>query len=272
MEIAYRYIKQLLRGAGQVMFMENALTGFLFLTGIFVGSYSCGTPAVAWGALVGLLSANIAGQVIYRNGGESGLWGFNGILVGCALPTLFEPTPGVWAAVIILSVLTVILSHRISLTAPFILMTWLAFAFRFAPAETILQPHSLPEAWLCGISEVFLVCSPWCGLLFLAGLAVGDIKAAVWCAIGSAAGMALAYIFGFPEADISAGLYGFNPALTGIAIGAVYKRNVAVTAAAIIATFFIQLGLSIFLPPFTAPFCLATWGTELLCKRLGRTA
>lgn len=250
------------------MFMDNALTGLLFLAGIFTGSYINGSPAVAWGALVGLLSANIAGQLIYHSGGESGLWGFNGILVGCALPTLFEPTAGVWTAVIILSALTVILRQWISLTAPFILMTWLAFAFRFAPAQTLLQPHSIHEAWLCGISEVFLVCSPWCGLLFLAGLAIGDVKAAAWCTIGSAAGMILAYISGCPEADISAGLYGFNPALTAIAVGAVYKRNVAVTAIAIIATFFIQLGLSIFLPPFTAPFCLATWGTEILCKRL----
>ena len=51
----------LLRGAGQVMFQGNALTGFFFLLGIFWGAYESDTPAVAWGAVVGLLSSTLAG-------------------------------------------------------------------------------------------------------------------------------------------------------------------------------------------------------------------
>lgn len=83
-------IGMLLRGAGQVMFQRNAWTGLLFLCGIFWGAYAGGHGAVAWGALLGLVAATAAGSVLRlpQRDGDDGLWGFNGILVGCAFPTL----------------------------------------------------------------------------------------------------------------------------------------------------------------------------------------
>ncbi len=77
-------VRSTLRGAGQVMFQQSAWTGLLFLAGIFWGAYECHTPAVAWGAVVGLVASTIAGMILNENfnDGIDGPWGFNGILVG----------------------------------------------------------------------------------------------------------------------------------------------------------------------------------------------
>ena len=86
--------------------------------------------------------------------------------------------------------------------------------------------------------------------------------------IGSAISLALAIMFGAPASDISAGLFGFSPVLTGIAIGCTfYKPNLrsAIWAViAIVATFFIQAGMDGMMMPFglptlTGPFCVTTW-------------
>ncbi|MDE6109844.1 MAG: urea transporter, partial [Muribaculaceae bacterium] len=79
----------MLRGAGQVMFQNNVWTGLLFIIGIFIGAYIENMPEVAWGALVGLVVSTFAGYIfgLPESDGDQGLWGFNGILVGCALPT-----------------------------------------------------------------------------------------------------------------------------------------------------------------------------------------
>ena len=48
-----KHIKTYFRSIAQVMFQGNVPCGILFLVGIFWGAYSAGTPAVAWGAVVG---------------------------------------------------------------------------------------------------------------------------------------------------------------------------------------------------------------------------
>lgn len=75
----------LLRGAGHVMFQNSAISGALFLVGIIWGSYECGMPQVAWAAIVGLIASTFGGYIIgeKKEDGKDGLWGFNGVLVGC---------------------------------------------------------------------------------------------------------------------------------------------------------------------------------------------
>lgn len=271
------------RGAGQVMFMQNAWTGLLFVAGIAAGSWLSGSPLVALGALAGLASATVGGRLLCSGSadGAAGLWGFNGILVGCALPTFFAGTACMWVALVLLSALSPlvrVLLNRVlsgagvnSLTFPFIVLVWLSFALCLDPrpdvaavAPSAVSLVGLAGAWLHGVSQVFLVCSPLCGVLFLAGLAVADRRAAVLCALGSAAGMALAFMACRPVPDILSGLYGFNPALTAIALGAVYRRKAVVVALGVVATFFVQVLMSYLLsfmgvPALTAPFCVATW-------------
>ncbi len=287
-----------LDGAGQVMFQQSPWTGLLFLAGIFWGSYECHTPAVAWGAVVGLIASTLAGYIMERGskGGTQGLWGFNGILVGCAFPTFLANTWLMWMALIFCSMLTTWVRTGMnnflapfktnSFTFPFVFLTWLfllssrildgldpvslstpALTEHFNPAlDTSFG--SLVVYWLKGVSQVFLINSWVTGIFFLVALAVCSRWAAFWAAMGSAISLACAILFKGDGADIANGLFGFSPVLTGIAIGCTFfKPNIksAVWAVlAIIATFFIQAAMDVMMEPFglptlTGPFCVATW-------------
>lgn len=287
-----------LDGAGQVMFQQSPWTSLLFLAGIFWGSYECHLPQVAWGAVVGLIASTLAGYITERgsSAGSQGLWGFNGILVGCAFPTFLTNSWQMWIALIFCSMLTtwvrtgfnkVMAPWKVnSLTFPFVMLTWIfllaARIFDAIDPVSLSDPQitahfdyaldtsfgSLVVYWLKGIAQVFLVDSWVTGIFFLVGLALCSRWAAVWAAVGSAISLAIAIIFKADAADISAGLFGFSPVLTAIAIGCTfYKPNIKSTLwaiAAIVATVFVQAGMDMFFMPFglptlTGPFCLTTW-------------
>lgn len=287
-----------LDGSGQVMFQQSPWTGLLFLAGIFWGAYESHTPAVAWGAVVGLVASTLAGYITERKspGGAQGLWGFNGILVGCAFPTFLANTPLMWAALVFCAMLTTWVRTGLnnlmapfkinSLTFPFVLMTWIfLFSSRILdgidPASLsvpALDEHfsaaidisfgSLVIYWLKGVAQVFLINSWVTGIFFLVALAVCSRWAALWAAIGSAVSLALALLFKADGADIASGLFGFSPVLTGIAIGCTFYKPTLRSAlwalVAIAATFFVQAGMDVFFEPFglptlTGPFCVTTW-------------
>ena len=291
-------VRGLLRGSGQVMFQQSAWTGLLFLAGIFWGAYNAGAPQVAWGSLLGLAASSFAGWIIgeYPEDGQDGLWGFNGILVGCAFPTFMASVPVMWVALVFCAMLTtwmrrgfnnVSVRFKInSLTFPFVFLTWI-----FLLSARVLTGMPLADAdspaliihiggqidwsieafvgyWLKGVSQVFLINNAVTGVLFLAGLAVCSIWAAAYAALGSAVALAVAVAYGADPADVTAGLFGFSPVLTGIALGCTfYKvnwRTFLWALMGIIATVFIQAGMDALmtpwgLPTLTGPFCVATW-------------
>ena len=291
-------VTSVLNGSGQVMFQQNVWTGLLFLAGIFWGSYECHTPQVAWGAVVGLIASTVAGYLTEpdKTAGKEGLWGFNGILVGCAFPTFLDNTWLMWAAMIFCAMFStwvrtglnnVMAPSKVnSLTFPFVMLTWIfLLASRImdgiAPAslsEPELTEHfnfvldtsfgSLVVYWLKGISQVFLIDSWVTGIFFLAALAVNSRWAALWAAIGSALSLAMALLFKADASDITVGLFGFSPVLTAIAIGCTFNKpnikSAVWTIVAIIATVFVQAGMDMFFQPFglptlTGPFCVTTW-------------
>lgn len=294
----FGYIRAMLRGSGQVMFQGNAWTGLLFLCGIFWGAYQEGQPAVAWGAVVGVVASTLAGYILRQpaNDGAAGLWGFNGILVGCAFPTFLGNTPLMWLALIFCSVLTVWVRTGFnnvmapwktnSFTFPFVFMSWIflyaARMLKGMPPEYMSAPEltahlstsldlsfgSLVVYWLKGVAQVFLINSWVTGIFFLVALFVSSRWAALWAAIGSALSLAVVLLYQGAGSDIANGLYGFSPVLTAIALGCTfYKpnwRSAIWALLGIIATVFIQAGMDAMMlpfgmPTFTAPFCLATW-------------
>ena len=292
------FFKLYFRGIGQVMFQGNVWTGLFFLAGIFYGAYTSGMPAVAWGAVVGTLMSTLTGYLLNypAEKGVNGLWGFNGILGGCALPTFLGNVPLMWLAVVVFSSMTtwvmVGLNHLLapykvsSFTFPFVLTTW----FILLAARTM---HGLPDAglgtpqlpghfstviatdvkslaiyWLAGISQVFLLNSWLTGLLFLIGLLISNRWAAIWAAIGSALALGIAILYQCNGSDIANGLFGFSPVLTAIALGTTFYRvnwRTAIwTLLGIFATVFIQAGMDtlfapVGIPTLTGPFCIATW-------------
>ncbi len=292
------FVRALLRGAGQVMFQNNSWTGLLFLIGIFWGGYHEGNGLVGWGALLGVAVSTLTGYLLElpEEEGAQGLWGFNGILVGCAFPTFLGNTTWMWFALALCAALTtwvrtglnrVMAPWRVnSLTFPFVCCTWIfllaARAMHGLPPVHMSTPE-LPAAfaaagsfgivdwvvgWLKGVAQVFLIDSWITGLFFLAGLAVSRLWAALWAAIGSAAGITLALVLGASGADLSAGLYGFSATLTAIALATVFYRPNLRSALwallGILVTVFLQAGMNILLAPvglatLTAPFCIVTW-------------
>lgn len=294
----FGFIGALFRGAGQVMFQNSAWTGLLFMIGIFYGAYHEGMGIVAWGAVLGLAVSTLTGYLLGlpAKDGREGLWGFNGILVGCAFPTFMGNTGWMWLALILCAALTtwvrtgfnnVMKPWKVnSFTFPFVFCTWLfllaARAMHGIPPTHMSDP-ALPEAfasgesvrflaliiyWLKGIAQVFLIDSWVTGLLFLIGLFFGSRWAALWAAIGSALALLVAILFGASGSDIANGLYGFSPVLTAIALATVfYKpsfRSAIWALLGICVTVFIQAGMNVMVSPLgiatlTAPFCIATW-------------
>lgn len=292
------FIRTMLKGAGQVMFQGNTMTGLFFLLGIFWGAIAEGRPSVMIGALVGLITSTLTGYLLNQpaNDGKEGLWGFNGILVGCAFPTFLGNTPQMWFALILCAALTTWVRTGFnnvmapwktnSFTFPFVFCTWI-----FLLASRMLQgmpPESLsaPELtqhwdahvelsletiliyWLKGISQVFLINSWVTGILFLIGLYLSNKWAALWASIGSMVSLLTVLYFHGAGNDIVNGLYGFSPVLTAIALGCTFYRPNLRTAIwallGVLVTVFVQAGMDILMLPFgiptlTAPFCIATW-------------
>ena len=96
------FIDVCLRGAGQVMFQNNPLTGLFFLVGIFWGAYSAHMISVGIGAVLGTIMGTLTAYALRapRENINMGLHGYNGILVGCALPTFFAATPLLWGYIV----------------------------------------------------------------------------------------------------------------------------------------------------------------------------
>lgn len=293
------WARALLGGVGQVMFQKKSWCGALFLAGIFVGAWQEGRIEVAWGAVVGLLAATATGALLRLepDDGAQGLWGFNGTLVGCALMSFLKPSPLSWAVVVLGAASTTWIRRGMnrvmapwkinSLTMPFVVVCWLfllaARTLNHLSLEGLAAP-GFPEAtsshitwsgggllltgWLRGIGQVFLLDSWGAGLLFLIALWISNRWSALWAAAASALSFGTALLFGAPGAALTAGLYGFSPVLTAIALGSIFYRptlrSALWTLTGIVMTLFAQAACNMALRPWglpalTAPFCLVTW-------------
>ena len=297
----FGFTKILLRGAAQVMFQSSAWCGLLFLVGIFWGAYASGTPLVAWGALLGLLISTITGFILNLpdDEGENGLWGFNGILVGCALPTFLGNNIWMWLSLVLCAALTTWVRTGMnnmmkqwkinSFTFPFVASTWV-FLLAAHAMNGLMNTHELHHAahdhmqhlhhlyytgslWdmavymMRGVSQVFLIDEWITGAFFLLGLLVSNRWAFLWAVVGSALASFTAFALGASMSHITQGLYAFSAVLTAIALGSTFYRPCWRTALwsllGIITTVFVQAAMNSMMPlgiaTLTAPFCLTTW-------------
>ena len=295
---AIHFIDVCLRGAGQVMFQNNPLTGLFFFAGIFWGAYVANMPAVAWGAVVGTVCGTLTAYALKapRENIDIGLHGYNGILVGCALPTFFAPTPLLWAYIVAGSIFSTILMMAVSrmlktwkvsaMTGPFVITTWFLMlaAYNFANIKITGLPHptisvqptdifalSAPDFWkacFTGVSQVFLINNVVTGVLFLIGLACSTVWAAVFGFVGSMLAVGTALLLGAGSSAIVAGLFQFSAVLTAIGLGTTfYKPNWEVIIFTFLGTIFtvvaqgaLNVVLSVYgIPTLTFPFVIAAW-------------
>ena len=258
-----------LRGAGQVMFQDNPLTGVLFLVAIVWGAFAAGTPAVVVGAVLALVVGTArrccSGR---REHAAPGPVRLQRVLVGAAVPTFLGDRPSMWVLLVLGAAVSTVVMLAIgnvmktwdapALTFPFVLTTWfllLAAYFRPVPSpDPCRRPRSRrpsgptpPVGVDAGVAarrlaqgraQVFLIDNWVSGVLVVIGtcgrLALGGglrwRLGASRCSSRSRSA---------PTATTSARPLGFSPVLTAIAVGCVfYCPSVRVALYALLAIVF----------------------------------
>jgi urea transporter len=295
-----RFVDVNLRGVGQVMFQDNPLSGLLFFIAIGWGSVAAGVPQVAIGGLVAVVVSTLTAHWLRvdESALRAGLYGFNAYLVGLALPTFMAPSTTMWAYVVLGAAVSVVVTLALAnvlktwsvsaLTAPFVLTAWLMLAATHAfsgldggalppvgevvpidpAAADPLRFGDFVQGILTSITQVFLKGHGPAALLLLAGLAVNSRAAAVFALAGALVAVVTAHLLGAESELVTAGLLGFNPVLTAIALGAVFYRPgarvVIYALLAAVLSVIVQGAMMAVLAPFgiptlTAAFILVTW-------------
>lgn len=282
-----------LRGVGQVIFVNNSYAGLLCLLGIFLGS-----PVQMLAALLCTAVGTAVGRLLGadREDVQNGLYGYNGCLVALAVPLFLGPGLMVWGLVLLATVLSSVLlrgmrSHGTfglpALTAPFVLCTWMAVWTMRAlvsveasgpPAGSLrnvpVHPAGLLEGWpviegaLTGIGQVYLQPGPVAGLAIALALLVASRPMFLLACLAGLASAATASLLALPEEAIRTGLFGFNAVLAALALGLVYQRPgvgsavLAVVVALLMPAIQMACGyvlIRLGLPTMSVPFIMTTW-------------
>jgi urea transporter len=255
------FVDYCLRGVGQVVFMNNPITGLFIIIGIFVASAWLGVAAIL-GVLASTLLAIALGMD--RTLIRAGLFGFNGVLVGAGLGLFLTPE---WGALVMLwIVLVAAFSTILMASLATVFQTWnvppftLPFNFatlifliaglQLAHAElgSLIAPtaaqslgndvdttlRSVAEAasannvegWANaitrGIGQLFFANDVVSGILIVVGIAVCSRIAAVFALIGSAVGALTGLALGASGVAVYNGLWGFNSFDACLAIAGVF--------------------------------------------------
>ena len=289
-----------LRGTSQVFFMENALTGVLFFVAMAYASYASGVWATTIGAAIGVVVATFTARWMGcdEKSIASGLYGFNGVLVGAALPTFIAASPQLWVYVVVGSAVSTVVTAAFSATltakweipgstGPFVLTGWLmvASAYSFGGLQVIGSPPKLPTDYVHGlaafpgpmelveiffrnIGQVYLLGSWISGLIILVGIFIASVPAGVAAVAGSLVTMIVSIAMGADPTVVSQGLYGFSPVLTAMAVGVIFlsptPRVIVYALVATVMTVFVQGALDVIvapagIPSFTAPYVLTMY-------------
>ncbi|XP_038559820.1 urea transporter 2-like [Micropterus salmoides] len=284
----------ILRGAAQVMFVNNPLSGLIIFAGLILQNY--------WWALngfVGTLFATISALILQQNRGAvaAGLYGYNGILVGLLMAVFSKAGDWYWWLLlpnIFMSMMCPIVSSALAsinsrwdlpvFTLPFNILVCLHMVAtghynQYFP-QVLIQPLSeTPNiTWAevsvtklfmsvpVGIGQVYGCDNPWTGGIFIISLFISSPITCAHAILGSAAGMVSGLALAAPFGNIYAGLWGYNCVLACIAIGGMfYALTWQVHLLAITCAFFCAyLGSAISnimsrfgLPACTWPFCLS---------------
>ncbi|XP_049619801.1 urea transporter 2 [Syngnathus scovelli] len=283
-----------LRGAAQVMFVNNPLSGLIIFAGLILQNY--------WWALngfVGTLFATISALILRQNRGAiaAGLYGYNGILVGLLMAVFSNAGNWYWWLLlpnIFLSMMCPVVSSALAsinsrwdlpvFTLPFNILVCLHIVatghYNHHFPQVLIQPRTeLPNiTWEeidvaklfmsvpVGVGQVYGCDNPWTGGIFIISLFISSPITCAHAVLGSTIGMLTGLALAAPFGAIYFGLWGYNCVLACIAIGGMfYALTWQVHLLAITCGFYCAyLGsaianmMSVFgLPACTWPFCLS---------------
>ena len=211
------------------------------------------------------LMINTALGMKWRKDSSSGLYGYDGMLVG-AMIGAFYPTNG-WLVLLAspIAFLIKIRSEKFftripQLTFPFVLTSWILFLIY--PPVLGSNTYSISDLYFHSISQVFLVGHFLSAVLIIIGLWISSKRAAVWALIAPLSSLVLC--FGFRTE-----IFGFSSVLTAVALGATFRKQMSWMRIliALFLTSLIQLGMNHIMIGLTAPFILVTWAFLFNPKR-----
>ncbi|XP_030227252.1 urea transporter 2 isoform X1 [Gadus morhua] len=306
--ILLQLLDWILRGAAQVMFVNNPLSGLIIFGGLILQS-----RWLALNGFVGTLFATLSALLLRQSRGAiaAGLYGYNGILVGLLMAVFSAAGDWYWwlllANAFMSSMCPVVSSALASInsrwdlpvfTLPFNILVCVHMVAtghynNYFP-QVLIEPRTeLPNiTWAeldlaklfrsvpVGVGQVYGCDNPWTGGMFILSLFLSSPITCVHGVLGSAIGMATGLALAAPFGDIYFGLWGYNSVLACIAIGGMfYALTWQVHLLALTCAFFCAyLGSAIAnimsnfgLPACTWPFCLSALTFLLLtteCVRI----
>jgi urea transporter len=125
-----------------------------------------------------------------------------------------------------------------------------------------------------GIGQVFFQENALTGICFAVGLAASSLLMATGAVVGAAIGTVTAWALKLDKAELTAGIYGFNSALVGIATFFFFQPSagsiallIGGCAVATLVTWLMRRYLPF--PTYTTPFIVTTWALFFLGQALG---
>jgi urea transporter len=277
------------KGVGQVIFLNDPKAG-----GILLASLAVGDPLLAALAATGTAAATATAVTCEMDTGslEAGLLAYNGCLVGCAAAGFLVPSMGVVGPTL-WTLLLAPASTFVALSLPKVTgsvpqWTWafnavvLSQLLYLKPlAATAAAVEATAPSWggalaaspLVGLSQIFVVNSAWTGLGITAAIASYSPLLATHAILGSSLGSLTGLLLGAPTDAIAMGLWGYNSALTSMAVGVFVqhtRESWLLSAGGAVATAGAFAGLSTVFggalgtPCLTLPFCIVATGCHLL--------
>ncbi|HET7060561.1 MAG TPA: urea transporter [Nitrosospira sp.] len=120
---------------------------------------------------------------------------------------------------------------------------------------------------LRGVGQVFFCGNAVTGLIFLIALYIGGLSAGLAATVGVISSTATAYVLGFSDDDIDAGLYGFNGTLVGPCLFLFLEHSPQLWLYVVLASILSSVVLAALMrilapynvPASTSPFVLTCW-------------
>jgi len=293
-------------GVGQVIFLNSVQSGRIIGAGLFVGD-----PYLAILAGLGTVTATAAAKAagLDKASIEDGLLGYNGCLVGCAA-AVFGPSSVIAATTATIVGASATPFVAVTLKEAMGSVPQWTFAFNFVTLTSLLRTRPLlpeapamsPSEFLAamaepvveepvskgsaffdvltspftGISQIFVVQSPLSGAIILGGIGSYSPMLALHALGGSTMGMVVGAIQGAPIEEIGMGLYGFNSALTSMAVGVFFVHStptIALSAAGAAATSSLFGAMKTVFgaygaPCCTLPFCITMSACYMMQKQV----
>ncbi|KAM9338442.1 urea transporter 2-like [Symphorus nematophorus] len=295
--VVIQLLDWIFRWVSQVMFVNNPLSGILITTSLFLQSPWRALNSLL-GTLLSTMSAILLGQ--NREAVSAGLYGYNGTLVGMLMAVFSAKGSWYWWLLlpnVFMSMLCPVVSSALSsvaskwdlpvFTLPFNILVCLHIAATganhpFFPEADIkpsyhlqhlndsiesLQISQLFLSVPVGVGQVYGCDSPWTGGLILLALLLSSPTICFHAMLGSTAGMLSGLALAAPHKDIYSGLWGYNSALSCIAIGGVFyvltwQTHLLALICALFCAYMTaaisKLMSVLALPACTWPFCLST--------------